>query len=109
MNMILKSKPPKKYKQFNDYYFKENLKHRTNGILKFMGIDYKIKRLLSTELTNIGPKINRIDFAAEATDGENIISLIIECQTKLPTDDDIERFFQYVASLRVFKKKNVEL
>lgn len=35
--------------------------------------------------------------------------MILECQSKLPTEEDIKRFFQYVSSLRVFKNNNVEL
>jgi hypothetical protein len=41
-------------------------------------------------------------------DGERIC-LILECQSKIPNDDDISRFFQYVASLRIFKNIDVEL
>lgn len=33
----------------------------------------------------------------------------MECQSKLPTEEDIKRFFQYMASLRNFKNQNVEL
>lgn len=62
-----------------------------------------------SELTSIGPNIHRIDFAGEAdADGEEIC-LIVECQSMLPTEDDIKRFFQYVSSLRIFKNCKIEL
>jgi predicted transposase/invertase (TIGR01784 family) len=77
--------------------------------LKFIGIPFKIKKIILSEMTSIGPTIHRIDFAAEADVEENDICLILECQTNLPTEDDITRFFQYVSTLRVFKNCKVEL
>ena len=99
----------KKYPQYNDYNFKSILRKRANGLLKFIGIDYKIRRMISSELTSIGPNIHRLDFAGEADLEDDNVCVILECQTNLPTEDDITRFFQYVSSLRVFKKSKVEL
>lgn len=62
-----------------------------------------------SEYTSLSPGISRIDFAGEAVKDNKVISLILECQTQLPTEDDIKIFFQYVASLRVFKNNDVEL
>ena len=50
-----------------------------------------------------------MDFVCEAKNSKEVICLIIESQTKLPTEDDINRFFQYVSTLRIFKGKKVEL
>ena len=50
-----------------------------------------------------------MDFVGEADVEDDNVCLILECQTKLPTEDDITRFFQYVSSLRVFKNCKVEL
>ena len=97
------------YAQYNDYIFKSILKTRANGLLKFIGIPFRIKNMILTELTNIGPSIHRIDFAAEAYVADEEVCIILECQTNLPTEDDITRFFQYVSSLRIFKKRKVEL
>ena len=57
----------------------------------------------------MGPSISRLDFVGETLHKDNALILIFECQTKLPTDEDIKRFFQYVASIRVFKDSDVEL
>ena len=65
--------------------------------------------MMISEVTNLGPSISRLDFVGEAEKEGNSISLILECQTKLPTDEDIKRFFQYVSSIRIFKDSNVEL
>lgn len=62
-----------------------------------------------SEFTNVSPGISRIDFAGDVKKDDTNISLILECQSKLPTEEDIKRFFQYVASLRNFKNQNVEL
>ncbi|MBQ7928632.1 MAG: hypothetical protein IJ287_07840, partial [Methanobrevibacter sp.] len=74
-----------------------------------VGIPYRINRTLISEITNLGPSISRLDFVGEANHNGKTISLILECQTKLPTDDDIKRFFQYVSSIRIFKDNDVEL
>lgn len=37
------------------------------------------------------------------------ITLILECQSNVPTEEDFNRFFQYVSSLRLFKNYDVEL
>ena len=50
-----------------------------------------------------------MDFVGEAKKGSDDICIILECQSNLPSDDDITRFFQYVSSLRVFKNRKVEL
>lgn len=99
----------KQYAQYNDYAFKSILLERANGLLEFVKIPYKIKKTLISEVTNLGPSISRLDFVGEAENGGETISLILECQTKLPTDDDIKRFFQYISSIRIFKDNNVEL
>ena len=99
----------KKYAQYNDYYFKSVLQKRANGVLKFVKIPFKITKMMMSEYTGLGPKISRLDFVAEAKNDEKIISLILECQTFLPTEDDIKRFFQYVSSIRIFKDNDVEL
>ena len=97
------------YNHYNDYAFKSILLNRANGLLKFAEIPYNIKRMMISEVTNLGPSISRLDFVGEAEKEGNSISLILECQTKLPTDEDIKRFFQYVSSIRIFKDSNVEL
>ena len=99
----------KKYPQYNDYYFKSILRERANGLLKFIGIPYELDSFIMSEYTTAGPGISRIDFAGNVIKDGKKISLIVECQSKLPTDDDIRRFFQYVTSLRNFKNQNVEL
>ena len=50
-----------------------------------------------------------MDFVGEVKKGDEDICIILECQSDLPRDDDITRFFQYVSSLRVFKNRKVEL
>ena len=97
------------YPQYNDYAFRSILQKRANGLLKFVKIPYGLNRMLISEVTNFGPSISRMDFVGEADGDGKTISLIIECQTNLPTDDDIERFFQYVSSIRIFKHNPVEL
>ncbi|MDO5815219.1 MAG: hypothetical protein Q4Q18_06240 [Methanobrevibacter sp.] len=99
----------KTYKQYNDYNFKSILRQRANGLLKFIGIPYEIENVLSSEYTNLGPSISRLDFVGEVIKDGEIIILILECQTKLPNEDDIKRFFQYVSSLRIFKNNHFEL
>ena len=97
------------YRHYNDFTFRSVLLKRANGLLKFVKIPYRIKKMLISEFTNLGPSISRIDFVGEAEYGGKTISLIVECQTRLPTDDDIERFFQYVSSIRLFKHMHVDL
>lgn len=97
------------YSHYNDYNFKSVLQKRANGLLKFVKIPYRINKMLISEFTNLGPSISRIDFVGEAEFKGKVISLIVECQTNLPTDDDVKRFFQYVSSIRIFKNNNVEL
>ena len=99
----------KKYAHYNDYNFRSILQKRANGLLEFAGIPYKIKKTIISEITNLGPNIHRIDFAAEVQADEEEICLIVECQTNIPTEDDIKRFFQYVSSLRIFKNCKIEL
>jgi predicted transposase/invertase (TIGR01784 family) len=97
------------YKQYTDYVFKRTVERRANGVLKFLQIPYEIDNIFVSEITNIGPKIHRLDFVGEVKkNGENIC-IIMECQTKLPTEDDVLRFFQYMSSIRVLKNKKVEL
>ena len=97
------------YTHINDWTFKSILLGRANGLLRFVKIPYRITRIMMSEFTNVGPNISRVDFAGEAEGMGKTISLIIECQTKLPTDEDVKRFFQYVSSIRLFKNRNVEL
>ncbi len=97
------------YSHYNDFYFKSVLHKRANGLLKFIGIPYKIERIILSEYTTLEPGISRIDFAGDARKDGKTVSLILECQSKLPTDEDINRFFRYVASLRIFKNNNVDL
>ena len=99
----------KKYHIYHDYNFRSILMQRANGLLKFLGIPYIVLSIMASEFTSLGPTISRIDFAAEVEKDGKIISFIMECQSQIPTDDDIGRFFQYVASLRNFKNNNVEL
>lgn len=99
----------KNYPQYNDYYFKSVLRQRANGLLRFVGIPYQIDTMILSEYTTVGPGISRIDFAGDVKSDEKKITLILECQSELPTDEDIKRFFQYVSSLRIFKNNNVEL
>ena len=99
----------KNYPQYNDYYFKSVLRQRANGLLRFVGIPYQIDTMILSEYTTVGPGISRIDFAGDVKSDEKNITLILECQSELPTDEDIKRFFQYVSSLRIFKNNNVEL
>jgi hypothetical protein len=98
-----------KYPQYHDYNFKSVLLKRANGLLKFIGVPYEIESIYVSEYTNIGPSISRMDFAGDAIKDGKSISLILECQSKLPNEEDIKRFFQYVTSLLIFKNKNVEL
>ena len=99
----------KEYKHYNDYYFKSVLKKRANSLLKFLKIPYEFKKELISEYTNLGPNISRMDFVGEVEKDGKTITLILECQTNLPTDEDIKRFFQYVSSIRILKNNNVEL
>jgi len=99
----------KNYPQYNDYYFKSVLRQRANGLLKFLKIPYQIDAMILSEYTTVGPGISRIDFAGDVKGDEKNITLILECQSELPTDEDIKRFFQYVSSLRIFKNNNIEL
>ena len=97
------------YPHYHDYNFKSVLQERANGLLKFIGIQYRLLSVMMSEFTTIGPGISRIDFAGGVQKKDKVITLILECQSKLPTDDDIKRFFQYVSSMRIFKNNNVEL
>ena len=99
----------KDYRHYNDYVFKSILQKRANGLLKFVKIPHRIDKFLISEYTNLGPSISRLDFVGETLHKDNALILIFECQTKLPTDEDIKRFFQYVTSIRVFKDSDVEL
>ena len=108
MNMSsLNSFLSKEYKHYNDYYFKSVLKKRANSLLKFLKIPYEFKKELISEYTNLGPNISRMDFVGEVEKDGKTITLILECQTNLPTDEDIKRFFQYVSSIRILKNNNV--
>ena len=97
------------YYQYSDYIFKQTVQRRANGVLKLLGIPYTINNIILSEITDLGPKIHRLDFAGETIKNGEDICFVLECQSQLPTDDDILRFFQYVSSLLVLKKKKVEL
>ena len=97
------------YPHYQDYNFKSVLQERANGLLKFIGIQYRLLSVMMSEFTTIGPGISRIDFAGGVQKKDKVITLILECQSKLPTDEDIKRFFQYVSLMRIFKNNDVEL
>jgi len=97
------------YPHYHDYNFKSVLQERANGLLKFIGIQYRLLSVMMSEFTIIGPGISRIDFAGGAQKNDKVITLILECQSKLSTDEDIKRFFQYVSLMRIFKNNDVEL
>ncbi len=97
------------YSQYTDYVFKNTVQKYAEGVLKFLNIPYTLHRIISSEITSFGPQIHRLDFVAEVVKYGKRISLILECQSQLPSDDDIMRFFQYISSLRVFKNREVEL
>ena len=80
-----------------------------NGLLEFVEIPYRIHDIFISEITDFGPKIRRLDFVGEAENDSQIITLILECQSTPPTDEDIKRFFQYVSSMRILKNNKVEL
>lgn len=97
------------YEQYHDYVFKKILQKRANGVLKFLGIPYEINSIILSEIASRGPKLHRLDFACEITIDGEIFCIILECQSRLPTDEDVKRFFQYVSSLRILKNKKVKL
>ena len=97
------------YPQIHDYEFKSILQQRADSLIEFLNIPYNILNIILSEYTTLGQGISRIDFAADAQKEDKIISLIIECQSQIPSQEDIKRFFQYVASLRIFKNQDVEL
>ena len=103
------SRKQQEYHQYNDYIFKQTVQKRANGVLKLLGIPYTINNIILSEITDLGPKIHRLDFAGETIKNGEDICFVLECQSQLPTDDDILRFFQYVSSLLVLKKQKVEL
>lgn len=103
------SKNNLEYVHYNDYIFKQTVQKYGNGVLKLLGIPYEINNILLSEITSLGPKIHRLDFAGETIKNGEDICIILECQSHLPNDDDILRFFQYVSSLLVLKKQKVEL
>lgn len=97
------------YKQYHDYIFKKTIQKYANGVLKFLGIPYWIDNMILSEIADCGPSLHRLDFAGEALKNNEIICIILECQSRLPTDRDVKRFFQYVTSLNNLKDKKVEL
>ena len=99
----------KKYLHYTDYIFKRSLEKYANGILKFLNLPYTIKKINQSEITDYGPKIRRLDFTGDVTTQAETLSLILECQTYIPTEDDLKRFFQYIALIRSFKNHDVEL
>ena len=99
----------KKYLHYSDYIFKRSLEKYANGVLKFLNLPYTIKKINQSEITDYGPKIRRLDFTGDVTTQAKTLSLILECQTYIPTEDDLKRFFQYIALIRSFKNHDVEL
>lgn len=97
------------YRHYTDYVFKRTVQKRANGVLEFLEIPYRIHNFMLTEISSFGPELHRLDFVGEAMKNTEEICVIMECQSKLPSDDDITRFFQYVSSLRVMKNRKVEL
>lgn len=97
------------YKHFHDYIFKQTVQKYENGVLEFLKIPYKIDNIILSEIADCGPNIHRLDFAGEVKKGDEKICLILECQSRLPTDEDVKRFFQYVTSLNFLKNMKVEL
>ncbi|WP_298501724.1 hypothetical protein [uncultured Methanobrevibacter sp.] len=97
------------YLHYTDYVFKQTVQKRANGLLKFLNIPYRIHNIILSEVASKGPALHRLDFAGEALKNNEIICLILECQSRLPTEEDIKRFFQYVSSLSVLKNKKIEL
>lgn len=51
------------YAHYNDYNFRSILHRRADGLLKFMGIPYRIENIILSEYTTLEPGISRIDFA----------------------------------------------
>ena len=98
-----------KYAQYTDYFFKSVVRDRLNGVLSFLKIPHKIDEVIMNEFSQLPPKINRLDFAGISVKNGEEICVIIEYQSTVPTEEDIERFFQYVSSLRQFKRKKIEL
>lgn len=90
-------------------FFKKTLQKYENGVLKFLGIPYTINNMILSEIADCGPNIHRLDFAGEVIKDGEIICIILECQSRLPTDEDVKRFFQYVTSLNSLKNAKIEL
>ena len=97
------------YHQYTDFIFKRTVQKYANGVLKFLNIPYEIDNIILSEIASAGPKISRLDFAGEVTKNGESICIILECQTRLTTEEDITRFFQYISSLRILKNRKVEL
>ena len=97
------------YEQYTDYIFKKTVQKYANGVLKFLNIPYRIHNIILSEIASKGPKLYRLDFAGEAMKNNEEICIILECQSRLPTDEDVKRFFQYVSSLRILKNRKIEL
>ena len=76
----------KKYLHYTDYIFKRSLEKYANGILKFLNLPYTIKKINQSEITDYGPKIRRLDFTGDVTTQAKTLSLILECQTYIPTE-----------------------
>lgn len=97
------------YYQYIDYTFKNTVQKRANGVLEFLEIPYKIDNIILSEIADTGPSMHRLDFAGESRKNGEKFCIILECQSRLPTDEDIKRFFQYVSSLRILKNTKIEL
>lgn len=109
LNYISNKNYEEKYKHYHDFVFKKILQKRANGVLKFLNIPYEIHNIILSEIASKGPKLHRLDFAGESIADSEEICIILECQSRLPTDEDVERFFQYVSSLHSLKNKKVKL
>nr|WP_295001223.1 hypothetical protein [uncultured Methanobrevibacter sp.] len=46
------------YPHYYDYNFKSVLQERANGLLKFIGIQYRLLSVMMSEFTTIGPEFH---------------------------------------------------
>ncbi len=92
------------YEQYTDYIFKKTVQKYANGLLKFLNIPYKIHNMILSEIADKGPKLHRLDFAGEVMKDNEEICLILECQSRLPTKEDIKRFFSICILIEHFEK-----
>ena len=98
------------YAHYHDYNIKSILEKRSNSLLRVVGIPHEIRSVIFKEVTGMGPAIRRLDFAADVGVLDEIpLTLILECQTIFPTDDDLDRFFEYLVFFKKLTKGDVEV